>query len=182
MPPTRAELDAQIAYIAAAPKEGAAVSMLCWRPARGERRFVDALSLTVADGIAGDRWKTEPWLRNPDGTPHRGIQVCILQQRVLDLVWTERETIPHPGDTFIVDMDLCEANLPVGTELYLGTARLRVSDVVNDACAKWKVRYGTPAYDWVRDPANSAARLRGILCEITQDGVIRSGDRLTKQR
>ncbi|WP_127104285.1 MOSC domain-containing protein [Pararhodobacter zhoushanensis] len=177
---TRAELDAAIPHIMAAPKDGAAIEQLCLRPGYGARQFVDQIALTVAGGIPGERWSTAPWLRLPDGSPHPGIQVCILQRRVLDLVWRDRRATPHPGDTFIVDMDLSEANLPTGTVLQVGTAQLRVSDVFNDACVKWKTRYGAPAKDWVTAPGNPALRLRGVLCSITQDGVIRSGDRLRK--
>ena len=57
----------------------------------------------------------------------------------------------HPGDTFIVDMDLSHENLPVGSaESKLDPHFLRVSDHWNNACVKWKVRYGTDALDWVR--------------------------------
>ena len=177
---TRAELDAALAHIAAAPKDGAPIEQLCLRPGYGARRFVDEITLTAANGIPGERWSTAPWLRLDDGSPHRGIQVSILQRRVLDLVWRDRAGTPHPGDTFIVDMDLSEANLPVGTLLRVGTAHLRVSEVFNDACVKWKTRYGSAAKDWVTAPGHPALRLRGVLCSIVADGVIRTGDRLLK--
>jgi len=178
---TRAELDAAIPGILAAPKDGAAVGMLCLRPAPNLRRFVDEVPVTVAGGIGGERWATAPWLRLPDGAPHPGIQICVLQQRVLDLVWRNREAVPHPGDTFIVDMDLSEANLPAGTLLQAGTAVLRVSDIFNDGCVKWKTRYGAEAKAWITAPGHAALRLRGILCSVERDGVIRNGDRLTRR-
>lgn len=177
---TRAELDAAIPQIMAAPREGVAVEMLCLRPAKGARRFVDSLRLSRAFGIDGDRWAKAPWLRLPDGRPDPAIQVSILQRRVLDLVWRDRSGTPHPGDTFILDMDLSEANLPVGQVLAVGTARLRVSAVFNDACAKWRMRYGTEAKDWVTAPGHPPLRLRGVLCSIESDGIICNGDRLTK--
>ena len=179
-PATREELDAAIAHIMAAPKDGAAIEQLCLRPGYGLRNFVDQITLTAAGGIPGERWSTAPWLRLPDGSPHPGIQVCILQRRVLDLVWRDRAATPHPGDTFIVDMDLSEANVPTGTLLQVGSAVLRVSEVFNDACVKWKTRYGAPAKDWVTAPGHTALRLRGILCSIVSDGVIRTGDTLRK--
>lgn len=178
--PGRAELDAAVAEVMAAPKDGAPIEMLCLRPAPGERRFVERLALTRAGGIEGDRWAEKPWLRLADGRGHPGIQVSILQRRVLDLIWRDRRGTPHPGDSFIVDMDLSEANLPVGQILEVGTARLRVSDVFNDACAKWRLRYGEAAKDWVTAPGHPPLRLRGVLCSIEADGVIRAGDRLVK--
>lgn len=177
---TRDELDQALPDVMAAPKNGAAISMLCLRPARNERRFVDKIHLTSQQGIPGERWATQPWLRTEDGAPHPGIQVCILSKRVLDLVWRDRENTVHPGDTFIVDMDLSEENLPTGQVLEVGTARLRVSEVFNDACVKWKVRYGAASKEWINLPKHAPLRLRGILCSVEHDGVIRTGDTLRK--
>ncbi|MHA6345233.1 MOSC domain-containing protein [Roseivivax sp. CAU 1761] len=176
----RAELEAAIPAIRAAPKDGAAVEMLCLRPDYGQRRFVEEIRVTRAEGIPGERWATRPWLRLPSGAPHPGIQVCILQRRVLDLVWRDRDRVAHPGDSFVVDMDLSEDNLPAGQYLQAGSAVLRVSAVFNEACAKWRHRYGSDAKDWVAAPENRRHRLRGILCRVMADGTIRAGDRLQK--
>lgn len=173
---TSDELMAALPGVLSAPKTGSAVELLCFRPGYGERRFVEELTVTKAHGVPGERWGTAPWLKSPDGSGHPGIQVSILPRRVLDLVWRDRDTILHPGDTFVSDLDMTEANLPEGQLLAVGTAVLRVSDIWNDACAKWKVRYGAPAYDWVRAPGHKALRLRGVLCSIESDGVIRNGD------
>jgi len=167
-------------HVLAAPKDGAAIAHLCLRPARNERQFVDEITLTKARGIPGERWMTQPWLRTEDGAPHPGIQVCIIPQRVLDLVWTPGAEVLHPGDTFAADIDTSEVNLPTGQVLQVGSAVLRVSEVFNDACVKWKARYGPAAYDWIRNPDHRTLRLRGILCSVEQDGVIRTGDVLHK--
>jgi hypothetical protein len=168
------ELMAALPGVLSAPKTGSAVELLCLRPDYGQRRFVDEMTLTKAGGIPGERWGFAPWLKLPDGTGHPGIQVSILPRRVLDLVWRNRENVVHPGDTFVCDLDMTEANLPAGQLLAVGTAVLRVSEVWNDACAKWKVRHGEAAFNWVR--AHKELRLRGVLCSIEQDGVIRNGD------
>lgn len=173
---TTDELMAALPGVLSAPKTGSAVEHLCFRPGFSERRFVRELTLTRARGIPGERWETAPWLKLPDGTGHPGIQVSILPRRVLDLVWRDREGTVHPGDTFVCDLDTSFANLPEGQLLAVGTAVLRVSEVFNEGCAKWKVRYGSEAYDWVRRPDHRDYRLRGILCSIEQDGVIRLGD------
>lgn len=178
---TRNELNAALPHILAAPKDGAAISMLCLRPGYGERRFVDRIEAAPHTGIPGERWASRPWLTLEDGRPDPRIQICILQQRVLDLVWRDRETTPHPGDTFIADMDLSEANLPAGQLLQVGTAVLRVSEVFNDACVKWKVRYGAAAKDWVNVADHRRHRLRGILCSVEQAGAFSTGDLLCKR-
>ncbi|CAN1536687.1 hypothetical protein MCELHM10_01598 [Paracoccaceae bacterium] len=169
---------AALAGVLSAPKSGSAVEMLCFRPGFGQRDFVNDLTVTRDKGIPGERWGIAPWLKLDDGTGHPGIQVSILPRRVLDLVWRDRTGIIHPGDTFVCDLDTSEENLPEGQPLGVGTAVLRVSEVWNDGCAKWKVRYGTPAYDWIRAPEHRALRLRGVLCSVEQDGVIRLGDKV----
>lgn len=173
---TQEELKAALPGVLSAPKTGGAVEFLCFRSGFGQRNFVPELTLTRDRGIPGERWGQAPWLKLEDGSGHPGIQVSILPRRVLDLVWRDRENVVHPGDTFVCDLDTTEANLPEGQLLAVGSAVLRVSDVWNDGCAKWKVRYGTPAYDWVRALEHKALRLRGVLCSIEQDGVIRLGD------
>jgi hypothetical protein len=173
---TTDELTAALPGVLSAPKTGSAVELLCFRPGFGERRFVTELPVTRDRGIPGERWESAPWLKLADGSGHPGIQVSILPRRVLDLVWRDRTGTVHPGDTFVCDLDMTEANLPVGQLLAVGTAVLRVSEVWNDACAKWKVRYGSPAFDWVRAPGHQELRLRGVLCSVETDGVIRLGD------
>lgn len=160
--------------VLSAPKTGSAVELLCLRPGYGERRFVEYVTVTQAQGIPGERWGAAPWLKLPDGTGHPGIQISILPRRVLDLIWRDRGNVVHPGDTFVCDLDMTEANLPAGFQLAVGTAVLRVSDVWNDACAKWKVRHGEAAFKWVR--THPTFRLRGVLCSVERDGVIRNGD------
>ncbi len=177
---TAEALDQALSHVLAAPKDGAVVEMLCLRPAYNQRRFVDRISVTRAHGIPGERWATAPWLRLADGSPDPGIQISILPRRVLDLVWRDRENTPHPGDTFIADLDMTEANLPAGSLLAVGTAVLRVSEVFNDACVKWKVRYGVAAKAWITADGHKPLRLRGILCSVERDGTIANGDRITR--
>lgn len=176
---TMAECDAALDHILAAPNE-AAIEVLCRRPDFSERDFRDTLELRVATGIENERWTKNPWLLLEDGSADPRIQVSILQKRVLDLCWRDRENVIYPGDTMIADMNLGEANLPIGTRLQAGTAVLEVSDKFNDACAKWKVRHGRESFDWINRPDNIQHRLRGVLCKIVQDGSVRKGDMLRK--
>jgi MOSC domain-containing protein YiiM len=102
-----------------------------------------------------------------------------MSARVLDLVWRSREPRLHPGDNIAVDLDLSFVNLPTGTLLKAGTAILRVSDEPNDGCAKWKVRCGKDAYDWVRAKAMVHHRLRGLYCSVEKDGIVTVSDRIS---
>lgn len=175
-----AELLAALPHVLAAPKDDTRVDQLCFRPAYNERRFPEGLTLTVAQGVPGERWLTAPWLRLPDGRPDPDIQVSILPRRVMELVWRDREGTPHPGDTIIADLETSEANLPAGTLLRAGSAILRVSGVFNDGCVKWKARYGADAKAWITATGHPPLRLRGILCAIVADGEVALGDRVTK--
>ncbi|WP_418904099.1 hypothetical protein [Cereibacter sphaeroides] len=177
---TAEELAAALPHILAAPKTDAPIVSLCWRAGFNRRSFPDRLLLTRRCGIPGERWLKQPWLRLPDGRPDPRIQVSILPARVCELVWRDRQGTPHPGDTIVADLDTTEANLPVGSLLRAGTAVLRVSDVFNDGCAKWKARYGVAAKDWIVAPGHAALRLRGILCSIEEGGVVAATDRLRK--
>lgn len=177
---THEELMAALPHVLAAPRDDAPVTGVCLRPGYGLRAFPDRITLTRDRGIPGERWLTAPWLRLPDGSPDPAIQVSILPQRVMDLVWTDRGGTPHPGDPIVADLLTTEENLPEGTLLRAGTAVLRVSGEWNDACVKWKVRYGTAAKDWITAPGHRTLRLRGILCSIRQDGEVAPGDRIAR--
>ncbi|WP_331459957.1 hypothetical protein [Cochlodiniinecator piscidefendens] len=174
------ELNALLPDMAAAQTDSAVVKYLCFREGYGQRAFVDALELSRDRGIIGERWTKAPWLKLPDGQPDPRIQVCILSKQVLNAVWKSREISTHPGDTFVLDMNLSEANLPVGQLLQVGTAVLRVSDVFNDACVKWQARYGKTAKEWINAPHLRDLRPRGVLCEIAGGGIVRNGDIVTK--
>jgi hypothetical protein len=173
---TAAELEAGLPTVLAAPRDSGTVRLLCARPKVNARSFPDVLTLTRAAGVTGDSNMKSPWLVLPDGSPDPRVQVSVIPWRVLDLVWRERDRVTHPGDNIAVDMNLSEIDLPVGTLLAVGTAILRVSDVPNDGCAKWKVRCGRPAYDWIITPSGLRQRLRGLYCSVEQDGEVRLGD------
>jgi hypothetical protein len=175
---TMAELMAALPHIAAAPKTDAPIHSLCLRPGYGQRSFPAQITMTRTQGIPGERWATAPWLKLPDGSPDPRIQVSILPVRVMDLVWRDREGTPHPGDPIVADLDCSLANLPAGSLIHAGTAVLRVSDHFNEACAKWKVRYGADARAFIDAPGHPGLRLRGILCSVEADGEVALTDRL----
>ena len=177
-PVTTAELMAALPHILAAPQTDAPIASLCFRPGPNQRRFPARLRLTRAAGIPGERWLTLPWLRLADGAPDPRIQVSILPTRVLDLVWRDRVGTPHPGDPIVADLDCGIANLPQGTLIRAGSAVLRVSDLFNEGCAKWKQRYGPDARAFIDAPGHPELRLRGVLCAVEQDGEVALTDRL----
>lgn len=179
-PVTAEELAAALPAILAAPRDAGVVRLLCARPKPNARTFPEVLTLTRAAGVAGDFEMSRPWLTLPDGRSDPQIQVSIMAWQVLDLVWRERDRVDHPGDNIAVDMNLTEANLPVGSLLAAGTAILRVSAEPNEGCAKWKVRCGRAAYAWTTAAEHLPLRLRGLFCSVEQDGELRLGDLLRR--
>lgn len=178
--PDAATLAAALPHVLAAPRSDGPIQLLCLRPRHNQRSFPDRLTLTRAAGVVGDCEAADPWLTLPDGSPDPQTQVSILPSRVLDLVWPSRDPRLHPGDNIIVDLDLTHANLPTGTLLRAGTAILRVSAEPNDGCAKWKVRCGKAAHDWVRASAHAPFRLRGLFCSVEQDGILTLEDTISR--
>lgn len=176
----RATLDAAVPNILAAPQSKAGIDILCFRPDFGQRTFPDQITVRRDGGIVGERWLKAPWKKLPDGSPDPSIQISILAAAVYEVVVVDKHTMLHPGDTIISDLDCSEQNMPAGTLLRAGTAVLQVSGVFNTACVKWKARYGKPAYDWVNAAQNRPLRLRGLLCRVSQDGVIGKRDDIIK--
>lgn len=173
-------LDACLRDMRLACKDDAPVSHLCYRPDFGKRVFRDNLVLDTERGVTGDRWIRHAWLRTEEGHPDPRIQVAIIFAGLLRRIWSDGDDTPHPGDTIAADMDLSESVLPAGTHLKAGTAVIEVSDVRNDGCAKWKVRYGAEAYRWARDPALRQYRPRGVFCRIVRSGMLSADDRLIR--
>ena len=163
-----------------APKNDAAIHSLCFRPGYSERSFPEQIEVSAERGIEGERWLRDPWLKRADGGPDPRIQISILPLRVMDLCWRDHVNTVHPGDTMIADLDLTEANMPVGTRLQIGSAVIEVSDKFNTACAKWKARYGGDSFAWINHRPNRPLRLRGVLCRVVADGTIRATDRIQK--
>lgn len=179
MTPTMDDLMAALPHVLAAPREGP-VTQLCLRPGYGQRAYPERITMTRDRGIPGERWLTAPWLKLPDGRPDPSIQVSILPKRVLDLVWHEGDAAVHPGDPIIADILTTEEALPEGALLQAGTAVLRVGWYFNNACVKWKTRYGRDAKDWITRDGHPPLRLRGILCSVEQDGEVALGDILRR--
>ena len=175
-PVTSEELAAALPHVLAAPRDSGQVRMLCVRPKPNERVFPEAITFQRTEGVVGDFEMSRPWLTLSNGSADPRIQVSLMSWRVLDLVWRDRHRIVHPGDNIVVDMNLTEENLPTGTLLSVGTAILKISDVPNDGCAKWKVRQGRAAYDWTTAPERASLRLRGLFCQIIEDGKVSIGD------
>ncbi|HEU5080817.1 MAG TPA: hypothetical protein VFT72_16510 [Opitutaceae bacterium] len=179
MPWTFEELDERYAALTPSPKERGTVVQVCVRPDIDRRHFPGVLELSETRGAIGDRWERRTWIYLPDGKPDPRVQVALMNSRTL--AWLQQITGAHhhPGDTLLVDFDLAESNLSNGSRLRVGTAVLEISDVVNDACAKFAAHYGADVFRWIRHAPNRSRRLRGAFARVVRSGEVKNGDAIS---
>jgi hypothetical protein len=176
MPLTHELLDQALAALPPRPRERATVADLCVRPGPDLREPRTELELSPKRGALGDRWERKTWMYLPDGRPDPRVQVAVCNTELLALMRRLTGCSHHPGDTLFTALDLSEQNLPAGSLLRAGAALLEVSDVENDACAKFARHYGDVIFTWIRLPRNRPLRLRGLFARVVSGGTVRVGD------
>ena len=162
------------------PCDTAIVNSLCVRPGANLREERTAIEFHTERGAIGDRWENKTWMYLPNGKPDPRVQVALCNSRVLVMIQQATGVHHHPGDTVFTDLDLSAANLPTGSRLQIGQAIIEISDVENDACAKFAAYYGAPVLSWIRLPQNRALRLRGLFARVILGGLVSLGDPITK--
>lgn len=182
LPPavTVESLDRLYAALPPRPAGSARVESLNVRPGPDQREARESIEFDPELGAVGDRWIRKTWLYLPDKKPDPRVQVAVCNSVVLALIQQVTGVVYHPGDTLFTELDLSETNLPVGARLRIGDAVLEVSDVENDACAKFAARYGPVVFGWIRLARNRPLRLRGLFARIVSRGIVRRGDAITK--
>ncbi len=111
-----------------------------------------------------------------DGRPDPRVQVAMMDVHLLRFLQDLTGCAHHPGDTLLVELNLEAAHLPTGARVRVGGAVLEISDVENNACAKFAHHYGTDVLAWMREPANRERRLRGVFARVAGGGRVREGD------
>jgi hypothetical protein len=177
---TTRELEAGLRDILLAPKEAGVVELIVRRPRVEEREVLEEGELSLTEGLVGDNWKDRSSSRTRDGSPHPDMQLNVMSSRVLALVAGGRERWRLAGDQLIVDMDLCEENLPAGTRLALGSAVIEVTEQPHTGCKKFVARFGPDAMKFVNTQEGRRLRLRGLNAKVVRPGVVRIGDAVSK--
>ena len=113
-------------------------------------------------------------------SPHPGMQITIMNARVIALVAQDPARWALAGDQFYVDLDLSAANLPPGTRLAIGSAILEVTPEPHTGCGKFVERFGRDAMTFVNSPIGRQLSLRGINARVVQGGMVRRGDVASK--
>lgn len=171
-----AELEQNLEEIRRSPKSEGRLALIVRRPRSGEREVVEAGELTVAEGLVGDNWST----RTPDVPLDPERQLTIMNSRVAGLLAQDEDRWELFGDQLYIDIELSEANLPVGTRLAMGGAVIEVTPVDHTGCKKFAERFGVDAVKFVSTAVGKEMRLRGMYAKVVQPGAIRAGDRVRK--
>lgn len=168
-----AELESNLDHVLKAPSDNGPVEMIVRRPAENEREAITTGELDEEAGLVGDDWARR-------GEPFLGAQLTLMNSRVVDTVAVSRDRWPLAGDQIYVDMDLSKENLPPGTRLQIGDARIEVSATPHTGCAKFAERYGKEALRWVNVGEGKERRFRGMYAFVVESGSFSVGDKVKK--
>lgn len=178
-----AEIEQGMAEVLASPTDEGQLTAIFVRPAANERQSLDEAELSQQTGIVGDRWVDDHWQQLPDGSSDPDTQVSIMNSRILSqIAGGSHDAMGLAGDNLIVDFDLSEANLPVGSELQIGEVVIRISEQPHTGCRKFVERYGKAAQEFINGDVGKQHHLRGVLGMIVVDGKIQVGDQVRKRQ
>lgn len=162
--------DAWWTLLKKSPRDAGRIVRVCVRPRAGERVAKDEVRVTREHGLEGDRWASDP-----DRRP--GNQVSLINVHAIESLCdgdTSRAILC--GDNLHVDLDLTEANLPVGSTLTIGEAVLEVSADPHRPCKLFVERFGASGAKKVARANRKGRRGRGVLARVLVDGTLRVGD------
>lgn len=150
------------------------VAALVVRLGNGEHATPAQIQLSPQHGVAGDRWAQGE-------TPDPESQISLMDRRVIEVIAGDgAERLQAPGDNVVVELDLDESALPVGTRLQVGTAVVEITAKLHTGCAKFRARMGDEALRWINAAPNRSRRLRGVYARIVSAGVVSVGDRVSR--
>lgn len=99
-----------------------------------------------------------------------------MNARAIALIAHDPERRQLAGDQLFIDLDLSGANLPVGTQIELGSAIIEVTEPPHTGCKKFTARFGLEAMKFVNSTVGRELNLRGINAKVVRAGAIRVGD------
>jgi hypothetical protein len=174
---TADELAAALDDVRASPREAGEIHLIVVRPAKHERRVLEAGVIDPALGLVGDCWSTKTTAKRK--VPNPNAQLTVMNIRALRAICDEPDWA-LAGDNLCVDLDVSHANLPAGTRLLVGEAELEVTADPHTGCSKFTKRFGSEATKWVNSKAGRELNLRGINVKVIRGGAFERGDSIRK--
>jgi hypothetical protein len=178
--PSLEELNDGLPEILQSPKDCGVLRAIVIRPETGTRVSLLRCEISPEGGVHGDSWAKGCWMSLPDGRPHPDVQVTIMNARTIALIARDDARWPLAGDNLFIDLDLGADNLPPGTRLAVGPARLEITAVPYKGCRKFAERFGVDATRFVNSREGLRLHLRGIYARIVEGGVVAVGDAVEK--
>ena len=166
-----AELEDGLAQLTASPKDLSSISLLVRRGEGGLRDVIANGHLSADAGLVGDEW-----VRNQERSPD--AQLTMMEFHVAQLI-ANGQPLGLFGDQLFAELDLSRENLPVGSQLEVGSAVLEVSGRPHNGCQKFRSRFGADALRFVSRPDLRHRNLRGIYLQVLRDGSVTVGDSVT---
>ncbi|RIL05387.1 MAG: MOSC domain-containing protein [Proteobacteria bacterium] len=164
---TEAALTAGLRGLPAAPRDAGRVALIV-RRVNGVRETPERVRLCTEGGVPGDDWTRRP-PRDPDA------QLAVLRHDVARLV-ANGQPLTLFGDNLLVELDVSAANLPVGTRLRVGAARVAMTPKPHNGCAKFRARFGPDALRFVQHAPTRDQNLRGVYWRVLEPGEVAVGD------
>jgi len=144
-----------------------------------ERRILEHAELSIEQGLIGDNWvKAEcntGYYQN-----YANAQLSLMNSQVMMAIQKDPSQWPLAGDNFFVDLDLNQSNVPVGTQLGIGTAIIEVTEEPHLPCKKFRQRFGEDAFDLLNSSAGRDANLRGVYARVIAAGHVSSDSIIRK--
>jgi hypothetical protein len=177
---SRDELELGLDDVRAAPRDDGILRLIVRRTGPGQREILEAGELDLELGLVGDDWINRP-ARDSD-RPSPWSQVTLMNARYTELIagGPSPKSWAQAGDQLYLDLDISLDNLPPGTHLELGEARLELSVEPHTGCAAFSARFGSEALRLANSETGRALRLRGANTIVVRPGLVRSGDRVRK--
>ena len=177
---TTNQLENGLDIIKKSPKDKGVLELIICRPEEGKRKELNEGFLDLEVGLVGDNWKTRGSSRTADGFGHPHMQLNIINSRAIALIAQEKSRWKLAGDQLYVDFDLSKENLPVGTNLSIGSTIIQVTEIPHLGCKKFVERFGLDAMKFVNSTVGISLNLRGINAKVIKPGIIKPGDFISK--
>ena len=174
------ELLEKMEGILQSPMDRGIVRMIIRRPGQGKRESLEIGELTTSEGLVGDNWNLRGSSKTEDGLSHPGMQLTLINSRVIAAIAGSRTRWSLAGDQVFVDLDLSAENLPPGTQLKLGTAVVEISNVPHTGCKKFREWFGLDALLFVGSEMGREKNFRGIYAIVVKSGQIAVGEMVQK--